>query len=67
MDGSGDDKPPAPPVRQHGASQRVADMQTNKPLPSVPEEKKKKKLKYIFTGDSDKCEFINWLVLKLLL
>jgi len=52
MNGSGDEKPPAPPARLQGASQRV-DMQTHKPLPSVPEEKKKKKLKYIFTGDGN--------------
>ena len=53
MDGSGEEKPPAPPARLHGASQR-GEMQTHKPLPSVPEteKSKKKKLKYIFTGDS---------------
>ena len=51
MNGSGEEKPPAPPARLQGASQR-SDMQTHKPLPQVPEtEKKKKKLKYIFTGD----------------
>ena len=53
MDGSGEEKPPAPPARLQGASQR-GDLQTHKPLPSVPETEKKKKtkLKYIFTGDS---------------
>uniref|UniRef100_H2ZB83 non-specific serine/threonine protein kinase n=1 Tax=Ciona savignyi TaxID=51511 RepID=H2ZB83_CIOSA len=52
MDSDSDDKPPAPPVRLTSASHK-GDMQTLKPLPSVPEteKKKKKNLKNIFIGD----------------
>uniref|UniRef100_F6ZCE0 non-specific serine/threonine protein kinase n=1 Tax=Ciona intestinalis TaxID=7719 RepID=F6ZCE0_CIOIN len=52
MDSDSEDKPPAPPVRMTSASHK-GDMQTSKPLPSVPEteKKKKKNLKNIFIGD----------------
>ena len=59
MNGSGEEKPPAPPTRLQWASQK-SEMQPQKPLPSVPdpEKKQKKLLKYIFTGNDDRCKFL---------
>lgn len=60
MDSDSEDKPPAPPARLTSTMHNKGDMQSHKPLPSVPEtEKKKKKIfKQIFIGE-DKCNLNN--------